>query len=498
MSGDGAGGPGGADVAALSRDQLVALVGNLRARVTADEYNRAMVTCVAHEAGSAGGDAGPEVANSARKRSRENETAGDRAVASAAAAGAPAKKRTKTPSENYGTEQKKKKTTKRRKKKKRREFDHGRFRRRHVALRVAYLGAEYHGFARQQDMQNNPINTVEHHLFKAMIKVCLIRDVDSCGYSRCGRTDMGVSALGQVVGVWFRSKQTLAPQFGNCDSCAEDNRPLLDPLEELNYTAMMNRVLPDTIRILGWSDVPKHFNARFSCSYRLYRYYFPKRMLDIDAMREAGQKLLGLHDFRNFCKMDVVNVRNFERTLLSFAIRPVAVPSNDANCDGETMYYFEFKGTAFLWHQVRMMVGVLFLVGAGRETPETVDWLLDVENNPRQPHYDMASELPLVLYDCGFQETRFNYNLREMEDISSTLEGIWHKFIAPSNWVKLCQRQTAGSYEERVAALNPKRAAARAWHDGMRAKANAGELGDAGNLREAAIAGLQESIMSSK
>ena len=76
-----------------------------------------------------------------------------------------------------------------------------------------------------------------------------------------------------------------------------------------------------------------------------------------------------------------------------------------------------------------MMVGVLFLVGAGRETPETVDWLLDVESNPRQPHYDMASELPLVLYDCGFEETRFNYNLREMEDISSTLEGIWHKWV---------------------------------------------------------------------
>ena len=87
-----------------------------------------------------------------------------------------------------------------------------------------------------------------------------------------------------------------------------------------------------------------------------------------------------------------------------FAIRPVVAPSSEATCGAETMYYFEFKGTAFLWHQVRMMVGVLFLVGAGRETPETVDWLLDVESNPRQPHYDMASELPLVLYDCGFEK----------------------------------------------------------------------------------------------
>jgi hypothetical protein len=345
--------------------------------------------------------------------------------------------------------------------------------------------------------------------------------------------------------------------------------------------------------------VPDHFNARFSCSYRLYRYFFPKRMLDISAMRKAGEKLLGLHDFRNFCKMDVVNVRNFERTLLSFAIRPVdadassaadaPASSDDVDDDRgpDTMYYFEFKGTAFLWHQVRMMVGVLFLVGAGREAPETVDWLLDVKTNPRQPHFDMASELPLVLYDCGFHETRFNYNLREAQDIANTLEGLWHGWAvqatlsrifvggmveslkavceggggveqggagagsaaraeagagdestvfgthgsvctttgrgsssanvpvegvfpgliprscdfrcivgrkAATNWLKLSQRQTAGSYEERVAALNGKRAAARAWHDDMRVKAAAGELGDAGNSKEAAIAGLKESM----
>ena len=47
-----------ADVAALSRDQLVALVGDLRARVTADVYERAVVKCAADEAGGARGGAG--------------------------------------------------------------------------------------------------------------------------------------------------------------------------------------------------------------------------------------------------------------------------------------------------------------------------------------------------------------------------------------------------------------------------------------------------------
>jgi tRNA pseudouridine38/39 synthase len=40
-------------------------------------------------------------------------------------------------------------------------------------------------------------------------------------------------------------------------------------------------------------------------------------------MLEAGQKLIGEHDFRNFCKIDVLNVNNFVRRILSFHIEPV-------------------------------------------------------------------------------------------------------------------------------------------------------------------------------
>ena len=35
------------------------------------------------------------------------------------------------------------------------------------------------------------------------------------------------------------------------------------------------------------------------------------------------------------------------------------------------MYMFEIEGTAFLWHQVRMMTAVLFLVGSGKEDPRS-------------------------------------------------------------------------------------------------------------------------------
>ena len=40
--------------------------------------------------------------------------------------------------------------------------------------------------------------TVEKHVLAALQKVKLIEDRTKCNYSRCGRTDTGVSAFGQV------------------------------------------------------------------------------------------------------------------------------------------------------------------------------------------------------------------------------------------------------------------------------------------------------------
>ena len=255
-----------------------------------------------------------------------------------------------------------KRSKKREKKKRRRDgvkrpFNHSRFRRRHIALRVCYIGINYHGFA----LQDETLPTVELHLLQALEKTCLIQDRVSCQYSRCGRTDTGVSALGQVISVVVRSKQqnvavttidtnttiTTTRNKVTNDTIAlaktkfkSSDVPYLPHEEELDYAMLLNRVLPKDIRIIAWCPVPDHFNARFSCSYRLYRYYFTKRQLDLEAMRVGGKYLLGQHDFRNFCKMDVVNVRNYNRELLSFNISPATTPTNTS----EDLYYMEFKG----------------------------------------------------------------------------------------------------------------------------------------------------------
>ena len=50
------------------------------------------------------------------------------------------------------------------------------------------------------------------------------------------------------------------------------------------------------------------------------------------------------------------------------------------------------------------MISVLFMVAKGLETPSLVSELLDQSNFKHKPVYAMASEEPLVLYECGFRE----------------------------------------------------------------------------------------------
>eukprot|EP00002_Diphylleia_rotans_P017376 TRINITY_DN3372_c0_g1_i3.p2 TRINITY_DN3372_c0_g1~~TRINITY_DN3372_c0_g1_i3.p2 ORF type:complete len:253 (-),score=50.59 TRINITY_DN3372_c0_g1_i3:889-1647(-) len=170
---------------------------------------------------------------------------------------------------------------KQRKKAKQRDFDMSKHSIRHIALKIAYIGENYQGFASQETTET----TIEGQLFQALKKVCLIEDRESCHYSRCGRTDKGVSALSQVVSLHLRSNCT---EGVGMIRAVEKQTPKKGSNSdvELDYVSILNRVLPDDIRVLGWAPVPANFDARFSCLYRLYRYYFSKGKLDVSIVHE--------------------------------------------------------------------------------------------------------------------------------------------------------------------------------------------------------------------
>lgn len=402
-------------------------------------------------------------------------------------------------------------------------FDASKYSTRLIALKFAYLGQAYNGFEHHRN-NTTPLPTVEEEVWKALVKTRLISptptvpkirgsegegqnggyerigkttfekwdregaDVnwDGCEYSKCGRTDRGVSAFGQVIGVRVRSNRPLpkptqashSPSSSPVSSAVSEGVAQLNvaqeselavPLEpelkaeeeqekefddlhdELPYIQLLNRVLPPDIRVYAWcSNLPDNFSARFSCKERRYKYFFTnpcfapvagasslydpisstsgsnadkmrEGWLDIDAMRQGCNELIGLHDFRNFCKIDASKqLTNFKRRIFHASIdeiSPLSLPSflshpalhspsspspTTAANDQPKMYSFTLHGSAFLWHQVRSIVAILFLVGQGLESPSLISQLLDISANPTRPKYEMASDAPLVLWDCIF------------------------------------------------------------------------------------------------
>jgi tRNA pseudouridine38/39 synthase len=383
-------------------------------------------------------------------------------------------------------------------------FDPSRYATRLIALKLAYLGKNFNGFEHQVCAT---VPTIEEELWKALVKSCLIYPRDGpekvdfnmpeLEYSKCGRTDRGVSAFGQVIGLRVRSNRPVpkepnhqeevieAPREDVVEEVVEGHgkmkkknkapqvskeKPEWDPvMDEMNYPRILNRLLPPEIRVLAWCpSPPEGFSARFSCRERQYRYFFTQPAypplpdvvtrgaktgavkegwLDIDAMREAAKQFEGTHDFRNFCKVEAgKQINNFVRKMFEADIvevedtgsilpyfngtdiRPENIPAGKH----PKVYYFHVRGSAFLWHQIRHMVAVLFLVGQGLEKPSIISELLDVEKHPRRPNYLLAEETPLVLWDCIFPSS--DYGLHNLApNMKDELNWIWVGEDNPSN-----------------------------------------------------------------
>lgn len=320
---------------------------------------------------------------------------------------------------------------------------------RHVALQFYYDGAEYSGLAENIGMETD--NSVEKSLFAALKRTQFVVARESCGYSRCGRTDRGVSSAGQVVAMRLKSN---IPRDASWDEdgtrlVGDDEIPrngidtinvwvlpkkgsgprVKKELSEYCYDKILNNVLPPTIRIMGWCPVSDEFSARFSATARTYRYFFVNRSnFDLEKMREALQLLRGKHDFRNFCKMDVEKVYNFERLIHSV----------DLVACGNDVCYFQILGQAFLWHQIRCIVSILFMVGRGQEEPCVISELLNIEKHPGKPSYPLAPERPLVLHQCGFHDLRVGHSVQNMWSTHCELERQWEELVLAAARIRNC------------------------------------------------------------
>ncbi|CAG9794483.1 unnamed protein product [Diatraea saccharalis] len=315
-----------------------------------------------------------------------------------------------------------------------RKFDFAKCYYRHVLLRILYFGWDYQGLAVQEDSSQ----TIEHHLFHALTKSCLIQNRERSQYHRCGRTDKGVSAFGQVISISIRSKHS-----------PDDQHHPSSISSEMPYCKILNRLLPKEIRVVAWMPIPEdesEYSARFSCKTRQYKYYFPRSSLDINSMRVACGHLVGSHDFRHLCKMDVGNgVTEFTRNIFKANVLPVEKEIEDPT----TMYYLLIEGNAFLWHQIRCIMGVLILVGRGDESPDIVKELLDVDKIQRKPQYNMALDTPLNLFHASYDLENVQewvYERDELKSVIAHLQSEWTIYNIKATMLKESIQQLEKEY----------------------------------------------------
>ena len=251
-----------------------------------------------------------------------------------------------------------------------------------LAMVVEYDGSEYFGWQKQREFLSIQ-EVLENSLSRfAAHKVDVIT---------AGRTDSGVHARYQVISFESDAKR---PLYG--------------------WIRGVNALLPRDIVIQDVAHVNNDFDARYSALSRTYKYYLyqnPVRsalldkkvgwyhaMLDIVAMCDAAQFLIGTQDFSAFRAAEC-QAANPVRNLSVF---------NITEYDG--IICFEITANAFLHHMIRNIVGALVYVGNGKLSVDGFRDVISAKNRKLAPPTFMPDGLYLT--NVTYKEEIFSYKAR--------------------------------------------------------------------------------------
>ncbi|MES2905554.1 MAG: tRNA pseudouridine(38-40) synthase TruA [Pseudomonadota bacterium] len=222
-------------------------------------------------------------------------------------------------------------------------------------LIIEYDGTHYSGW---QAQNSNGARGVQNVLMQAIESFC----GEQVSVAGAGRTDAGVHASGQVAHIDL-SKDWQGARIRD---------------------ALNAHLREEAVSVVDAKKVADDFDARFSAKKRHYLYRILNRRappalesafvwhvlkpLDIDAMQEGAQYLIGKHDFTTFrharCQAKSP-IKNLDRIEIS-------------RCHDEI--YIEAESLSFLHAQVRSIVGSLRVVGEGREEPSWIKQILEAKD----------------------------------------------------------------------------------------------------------------------
>jgi len=200
-----------------------------------------------------------------------------------------------------------------------------------------------------------------------------------------GRTDAGVHALAQVA--------TFATE---------------SPIPVGNWVTALNDILPASIRVLRAEEVPADFHARKSAKSKTYRYriyrpaicppflaryvwHYPYP-LNEEAMQQAAGLITGEHDFTSFAAVDPEHGLE-DHEVSHNNIRRISASRWER--DGDEFVY-TVRGSGFLHHMVRNLVGTFLLAGKGTLAIADMTKILEARNRSAAGATAPASGLCLV------------------------------------------------------------------------------------------------------
>ncbi|MGA7752560.1 MAG: tRNA pseudouridine(38-40) synthase TruA [Candidatus Sulfotelmatobacter sp.] len=245
---------------------------------------------------------------------------------------------------------------------------------RNLKLILSYDGAEFSGWQVQPDA-----STVQGTLASAIGRITGEKVLPQGS----GRTDAGVHALAQVV--TFVTESSVPTQ---------------------NFVKALNDILPASVRVLHVAEMPGEFHARHSARGKTYRYrmyrssicppflaryvwHYPYT-LDEEAMARAAALVVGEKDFTSFAAVDPERGREGEQVS---NVRTIFSSSWERS--GDELIY-TVRGSGFLHHMVRNLVGAFVLVGRGTLQAEDVTRIIEARNRSAAGATAPASGLYLV------------------------------------------------------------------------------------------------------
>jgi tRNA pseudouridine38-40 synthase len=237
---------------------------------------------------------------------------------------------------------------------------------RNLKFTLAYDGADFSGWQIQPDRP-----TIQGTLAEALARITGEQVLPQGS----GRTDAGVHALGQIASV-----------------------ALASPIPPENLQIALNHILPPAIRVMQVVEVPPEFHARASAKAKTYRYrmfrgavcppflaryvYHHPWPLDEQSMAAAAVLVVGEHDFTSFAAVDMERAQRMAEPGQASNVRTVF--HSEFCRDGEELLY-TVRGSGFLHHMVRNLIGAFLLVGKGTLRPSDVPGIMAARSRSANP-----------------------------------------------------------------------------------------------------------------